>query len=131
MSTSEIEAPPRALVWTGRVISVLAGVFFLMSAGMKFSGSAELTEAFAHLGLPIDTLGTIAALEIASAVLFLLPQTAVVGTILLTGYMGGAILAHLRVGDPVTTNVILAVVVWIGIVLRDRRLWALLPLRKL
>lgn len=127
MSTS----PGNAALWGGRVLSGLLGALLVMSAAMKLSGSPDVVAAFAHLGIPAELIATIAAIELVSAALYLIPQTAVIGAILVTGYMGGAILAHVRLGEPVVTQVLIGVLAWGGLWLRDPRLRALMPLRGL
>lgn len=120
---------PTAAKWTGRVLSGLVGMAFLASALGKFVGGAGLEEGFAHLGLPMELQYPLAILELVIAIIYLVPQTAVLGAILLTGYIGGAICTHWRVGDLFIVQVIIGVLVWLGVFLRDRRLWALMPLR--
>jgi hypothetical protein len=122
-------APGKAALWSGRILSGLVGAMMLMSAVMKLTGSPELTAGMAHLGLPLDKLTILAALELASVILYLIPNTAVLGAVLLTGYLGGAVFAHLRVGDSVLTAVLIGVFAWLALFLRDPRLRQLLPLR--
>lgn len=118
----------KALVWTGRVISILVSLVFVMSGVMKVVGGDQVTEGMTHLGLPPGLIGPLAAVEIACVAIYAVPQTAVLGAILLTGYLGGAICAHLRVGDPVTTAAAIGVLVWLGVYLREPRLRDVLPL---
>ncbi|HLA79419.1 MAG TPA: DoxX family protein [Vicinamibacteria bacterium] len=117
------------VVWVGRVISALGSLVFLMSAFMKLRGGAELTQGMAHLGLPESLIIPLAILEISCVAVYLIPATSVLGVILLTGYLGGAICAHLRVGDPFFVQVALGVLIWLGLYLRENRLKALIPLR--
>jgi hypothetical protein len=117
-------------VWTGRVVSGLASLVFLFSAAMKFKGGPELDQGMAHLGLPARMVLPLAVLETACTVVYLIPQTAVLGAVLLAGYLGGAICTHWRVGDPIFVQVILGLLVWLGIYLREPRLKDLIPLRK-
>ena len=119
------------MVWVGRVISVLASLLFLMSAAMKLRGGAELAKGMAHLGFPESLTVPLAILEISCVVVYLVPATSVLGAILLTGYMGGAICTHLRVGDPFVVQVALGMFVWLGLYLRENRLKGLIPLRTL
>ena len=121
--------PKKSFVWAGRVISGLAALVFAFSALMKFVGGPQLAEGMAHLQLPMHLVRPIGALELLCVVVYLVPQTAVLGAVLLTGYLGGAILTHLRVGDPFVVQVVLGGVVWFGLYLREPRLWALLPWR--
>jgi DoxX-like family len=117
------------VVWVGWAITVIVSLLFLFSAVMKLMAPPEVKEGMALLGLPESLLRPLAILEMACAVVYLIPVTSVLGAILLTGYIGGAICTHWRVGDPFLTQVALGVVVWVGIYLRDARLKALIPLR--
>ncbi len=122
-------APVGKVVWTGRVISGLVSLAFIASATMKLVGGEELTKGMAHLGLPETMVKPLAFLELSCALVYLFPPTAVLGAILLAGYMGGAICTHLRVGDPFFVQIGLGVAAWLGIYLRDSRLRPLLPFR--
>jgi hypothetical protein len=117
------------IVWTGRVISWAASAAFLFSAYMNYKGGEEVTKGMAHLGLPETMIQPLAMLEIACVAIYLFPPTAVLGAILLAGYMGGAICSHWRVGDPFVTQAALGVAVWLGIYLREGRLKKLIPVR--
>jgi hypothetical protein len=119
----------KKVVWTGRIVSGLASVMFAMSAVMKLKGGAGPSQMFAHLGLGESLILPIALLELSSLAIYLVPRTSVLGAILLSGYMGGAILAHLRVGEPPVVQAVLGIFVWLGLYLREERLRALLPLR--
>jgi len=118
-----------AKVWTGRVISTLMGLVFLLSAAMKFKGGPELEQGMAHLGLPASMVIPLGILETLCAVVYLVPQTAVLGAILLAGYVGGTIVTAWRVGDPFFVQIALGLLVWLGIDLREPRLREILPLR--
>ena len=119
------------IVWGGRVISVLASLMFAMSSFMKFKGGAEVTQGMTHLGLPESLMMPLAILEISCVVVYLIPATSVLGAILLTGYTGGAICTHLRVGDPVFVQIALGICVWLGLYVRENRLKEIIPLRRL
>jgi len=116
--------------WIGRVISVLLMAVFAMSAYMKLHPNAQYTEGMAHLGIPENLGLTLAILEIMCVVFYLIPQTAVLGAILFTGYLGGAICTHLRVGDPIHLQALLGALIWLGIYLREPRLRQILPIRR-
>jgi hypothetical protein len=118
------------VVWVGRVISGLASLLFLFSAFMKFKGGPEVAQGMAHLGIPDSMLLPLGILEIACVVLYLIPPTAVLGAVLLAGYIGGVICTHWRVGDPLATPIVLGLCIWLGLYLREPRLKALLPLRR-
>ena len=117
------------IVWVGRGISVLVSLVFLISAFMKLKGGAEVMQGMAHLGLPESLILPLAILEVSCVVIYLIPATSILGAILLTGYIGGAICTHLRVGDPFFIQIALGIVVWLGLYLRENRLKALIPLR--
>ena len=117
------------IVWVGRGISVLVSLVFLISAFMKLKGGAEVMQGMAHLGLPESLILPLAILEISCVVIYLIPATSILGAILLTGYIGGAICTHLRVGDPFFIQIALGIFVWLGLYLRENRLKALIPLR--
>lgn len=122
-------APVGKLVWIGRGISILASFPFLMSSVMKMKGGTEMAQGFGHLGLPESMRLPLAILELSCVVVYLIPPTAVLGAVLLTGYLGGAICTHWRVGDPFIVQVVLGLVVWLGVYLREVRLRGLLPVR--
>jgi hypothetical protein len=116
--------------WIGRVLSAIPIGMMLFSAAMKLRPSPEVIQfAVTHLGYPEAALTKLAILEISCVVLYAIPRTAVLGAILLTGYMGGAVASHVRVGDPPIVQCLLIVLAWAGLYLRDERLRALLPLR--
>ena len=117
------------IVWVGRLISVLASLLFVVSAFMKLKGGDEVMQMMAHLGLPGSLVIPLAIVEISCVVIYLIPATSILGAILLTGYIGGAICTHLRVGDPFFVQIALGIVVWAGLYLRENRLKALIPLR--
>ncbi len=118
------------IVWVGRVISILVSLLFAMSALMKLRGGPEVIQGMAHLGLPESLIVPLAILEISCVVIYAIPATSVLGAILLTGYIGGAICTHLRVGDPFFMQIGFGIFVWLGLYLREERLKALIPLRK-
>ena len=115
--------------WEGLGISVLLSLLFGMSAVMKLMGGPGVMEGMAHLGLPESLVIPLGILEISCVAIYLFPATSIVGAILLTGYIGGAICTHLRVGDPFFFQIVLGICVWLGVYLRDNRLRELIPLR--
>jgi uncharacterized membrane protein YphA (DoxX/SURF4 family) len=106
---------------------ILSGLLFAMlvlaSATSKFVDWPNKQEQFDKLGWTIENMYIVGVIEVAAALLFMIPRTGMVGAILLTGYLGGAIATHLRVGDSVLMPVILAVVAWIALGLRDGRIF--------
>jgi hypothetical protein len=116
-------------LWAGRVISALPVLILLFSAVMKFIKPAAVVEALARLGYPERLAPGIGILELGCTVVYVIPRTSILGAILLTGYLGGATATHVRVGEPFFGPVVLGVLVWVGLFLRDERLRALIPLR--
>lgn len=127
-STPPIPSVSKAALWSGRIMSALPVLMLLFSGVMKFIPSPQLEEGFKHLELPVGMAFGLGVLELACTAVYLIPRTAVLGAILLTGYLGGAMLTHLRVGDPYGMQVVLGVFLWGGLWLRDPRLRALIPL---
>src|SRR5512140_549023 len=128
-STSSPSPNPAWMVWAGRVISVLPVLMLLMSAVMKFLKPPGMEEGLKHIGWTEDQRFMLGVVELTCTILYLVPQTSVLGAILLTGSLGGATATHVRVGDAWFATVILGVLVWLGLFLRDARLRRLLPLR--
>ncbi len=118
------------MTWGGRAVSALAALPFVPSAVMKLIMHPEVVKGMGHLGLPESLILPLGVLELFCVVVYAVPATAVLGALLLTGYIGGAILTHLRIGEPVYVHVGLGVLIWLGVWLREPRLRALLPLRK-
>jgi hypothetical protein len=114
----------------GRILSALIVLALLMSGSGKLAGGPDLVKGFQDLGWdPSYALG-LGILEIACAVIYAIPRTAVLGAILVTGYFGGAIATHVRLGQPLFIAALaLGVIAWLGLYLRDYRLRALVPLR--
>lgn len=120
----------KAMTWAGRILTALIAVMLTFSAVMKFQRPPELTEQFVNkLGYPEDLLLTIGILEISCLVVYLIPPTAVLGAVLLTGYLGGAVATHVRIHDNFWSPVIGGVLVWLALWLREPRVRALLPFR--
>jgi hypothetical protein len=118
------------IVWVGWIITAVLSLLFLFSAVMKLVGGPEVVQGMAQLGLPERLMIPLGILEAACTVVYLIPATSVLGAILLAGYMGGAICTHWRVGDAFFLQVLIAILVWVGIYLREPRLHALIPLRR-
>ena len=136
MSTVGVRTPdtprtPAWMVWIGRVVSVAPVLIVLMSARWKLTESSFYVQEWERIGWMVDALPRIAALQLIAITLYVIPQTAVLGAVLLTGYLGGAIASYVRIGElnpplvPFTT----AVLAWAGLYLRDARIRALLPFR--
>lgn len=117
------------MLWAGRVISAIPVLMLLLSAAMKFARPVDVVEGFARMGYPERLAIPLGILELACTLLYIVPRTAVLGAILLTGYLGGAIATHVRIGDAFVPPVVFGVLVWLGLFLRDRRLRELIPVR--
>jgi hypothetical protein len=117
-------------LWAGRVVSGLAVAFLAMDGVMKLVGSQAVVQATAELGWPTDTatLTTLGVVLLGSTLLYALPRTSLLGAVLLTGYLGGAVATHARIGSPVFSHTLFGVYVglsvWGGLWLRDARLRA-------
>jgi hypothetical protein len=120
--------------WAGYVISGLPALFLLVDALGKFVKPAPVVEGTLALGYPENVILPLGIILLISTLLYLIPQTSVLGAILITGYLGGAVATHVRIGNPLLTHtlvpVYLGVLIWLGLYLRDVRLRALVPLRR-
>jgi DoxX-like family len=119
-------------LWAGRVLSALPALFMLTSGiNIALVQTPDVRASFAKFGYPEGILPGLGVVEFVCAALYLIPQTSVLGAILLTGYLGGATATHVRVSDPVwIVPVTVGVLIWAGVFLRDERLGALVPLRR-
>jgi hypothetical protein len=127
-------APAGKAVWAGRILSGLVVLFLLMDGSMKLVPLQVVIDASRDLAWPVDpvTLRMLGALLLASTLLYAVPRTSVLGAILITGYLGGAVATHARIGSPLFSHILfgvyLGVAAWAGLWLREPRLRALLPL---
>lgn len=120
----------RKLALTGWIISILASLVFLMSGVMKFVGGPQVAQGLTHLGISQSMVIPLGILELTCLVIYLIPITSVLGAILMSGYVGGIIVTHWRVGDPVYIAIVLGLMIWLGLYLREPRLRELIPLRR-
>jgi len=120
------------LLWIGWVVSLWPAFVVISSATWKLTRNQWYVTEFARIGWPDSALPLLAYLQLGSLLLYLIPRTSVLGAILLTGYLGGAIATYVRIGEPYPVLVPLStsMIAWAGIYLRDERLRALIPLRK-
>lgn len=129
---STVPFPPAAL-WAGRALSGLAAAFLLIDAGTKLVAPAFVAANSPDIGWPLDpvTIRALGVLLLIPTLLYIWPRTAVLGAILVTGYLGGAVATHARIGDPLLTHtlfgVYLGVMAWAGLWLRMPALRALTP----
>jgi hypothetical protein len=120
----------RTAYWSGLVVSALPALFLLLDGVMKLVKPPQVVEATVELGYPESVILGLGIVLLACVAAYLIPRTAVLGAILLTGYLGGAVASHLRHGDgafPVLFPVVFGMLLWGGLWLRDGR--ALVPLR--
>ena len=136
VNESEIETAPtsKGSLGTGRIMSVLSILFFLMDAVMKLLKPTFVIDATVKLGYQEGVIQGFGIALLICTILYAIPGTSVLGAILLTGYLGGAVASNVRVGNPLFSNVLFPVyfafVLWGGLYLRDKRLRALIPLRR-
>lgn len=128
------ESPPasesKAILWVGRVLSTLPVLGLVMSGVMKLMNSADVAKEFTRLGYDPQIALKLGIVELVCTVLYLIPQTAVLGAILLTGYLGGAVATHVRIGEGFAPPIVMGVMLWGGLVLRAPRLRSVLPWRR-
>ena len=129
---AQLKVPARRkMLWAGRIISAIPPLLLVFSGVMKILKPPSVVQGFAHYGYPETQMIGLGILEIACALVYLLPRTRVLGAILLTAYLGGATASNVRVGDPAAiVTVALGVLVWLGLYLRDQRVRALIPLTR-
>jgi hypothetical protein len=124
--------PSNKMLWAGRIISALPVLLLLFSGTMKLLQPPDIVTSFKELGYDEDLIRPIGIAEVCCALLYAVPQTCVLGAILVTGYLGGATATHLRLHQPMFVGpVIFGILAWIGVWLRDSRLRALAPWRRL
>lgn len=121
-------------LWTGRILSGLVVVFLLLDGAIKVIPLDIVIETSRQLGIPTDLAVTLGVLTLAGTLLYAYPKTSVLGAILLTGYLGGAIYVHVRAGSPLFSHtlfgVYLGILLWAGLYLRDERLRLIFPWRR-
>jgi hypothetical protein len=131
-SDPQTASESKAMLWTGRVLSALPALFLVFDGAMKLVQPEPVVKATVGLGFPVSVLTGLGIVLLTCTLLYLLPRTAVLGAILLTGYLGGAVASHVRVGEgwfPTLFPAIFGALLWGGLYLRDSRLRQLLPLR--
>jgi hypothetical protein len=131
-----IQTPPAVsnkALWTSRVMRAIVVLFLLMDAGIHLATPAPVIQAMNQLGYPLNVAVTIGLIELVCTVLYVIPRTSILGALLLTGYLGGAVAAHMRVGNPIFESyifpVIVGVLLWGGLLLIDSRLRTLVSNR--
>ena len=130
--TSQAAPVSKGMLWGGRIMSGLPALFLLVDAFFKFIKPAAVVEGTVKLGYSESVILPLGIVLLVCTILYLIPRTSILGAILLTGYLGGAVDAHVRAGDPmfnILFPVIFGALLWGGLYLRDARLRSLLPLR--
>jgi hypothetical protein len=132
-SGTQMAPVPKGRLWTGRIMSALPALLLLMDGIMKLVKPEPVVKATVQLGYPENAIFGLGIVVLVCVVLYVIPRTAVLGAILLTGYLGGAVATHARVGDPLFSHTLFpiyfAILLWGGLYLREERLRALIPLR--
>jgi DoxX-like protein len=131
-SSTQLATESKGMLWTGRVLSGLMALLFVFDGVGHLMRPAPVVEAFARLGYPLSASVGIGVLALICTAIYVTPRTSVLGAILLTGYLGGAVSTHVRAGSTLFETifpVILGVLVWAGILVRDPQLRKLIPLR--
>jgi len=123
-------AVPRGLWWTGAVLSTLTVLLLLFSAMGKFLKPDGMEANIKELDWRMDQMTSLGIVEVVCVILYVVPQTAVLGAILLTAYLGGATATHARLDQPYFIPIIVGGIMWLGLYLREPRLWPLTPIRK-
>jgi hypothetical protein len=121
----------RRQLWAGRITSALPVLMLVLSGVLKLAGGPQMEANWAAFGYPPGTLVPIGVTELVCALLYVIPRTSVLGAILVTGYLGGAVATHVRVSQAVwLAPALLGALTWLGLFLREPRLRRLLPLRR-
>jgi DoxX-like family len=130
-SATQSNAPTKAQLWIGRILSTLVILFLTFDSVIKLLKLPMVEEASAKLGYVAPTVFHLGFVLLTCVVLYALPQTSILGAILLTGYLGGAVATHTRVGDPLFSHILfptyIGALLWLGLYLRNTRLRALVP----
>jgi len=127
-----LSTPSKGALWTGRVLTALTILFLLFDAFGKFAKPVPVTDAFTRLGIPISESTAIGTVLLVCTILYAIPRTAVLGVVLITGFLGGAVAINMRAGSPTFETifpVIFGIIAWAGLYLRYPELHRLLPLR--
>jgi len=120
----------KRMLWVSYILSALPALLLLFSGTMKLMRPPSVIEGFVRLGYDEGLALGIGIVELLCTVLYLVPRTSVLGAILLTGFLGGATATHVRMGEPFYAAVLLGLLVWGGLFMRDEQLRVLIPLRK-
>jgi hypothetical protein len=129
-SDPPVAGSSKKMIWAGRIISALPVIMLIFSGCVKLAKPPAVVQGFNRFGYPERLLLPLGIVEIGCTIIYLIPRTSVLGAILLTGYLGGAVATHVRMLDPSFVMPFIAgVLVWLGLFLREQRLRALIPFR--
>jgi hypothetical protein len=121
-------------LWVGRIMSAIPALFLIMDSIMKLMNIQAVRDTMTQLGYPTTLSATLGIVTLICVAFYLVPRTSVLGAILLTGYLGGAVATHVRVGDPLFSHILfpvyIGILVWGGLYLRDYRVANLIPIKK-
>ncbi len=128
-----ITLPSKAAKITGWALTLLHVPLFLMGAVMMLTHNPQAVEGFTKAGYPEAAITAIGLIELAFVILFLIPQTAILGALLLTAYLGGAVNHHIRAQEigQMFMPILFGIIIWLALLLRDPRLRCLLPIRRI
>jgi len=129
-TTAPTAAVSKTSLWAGRILSGLAIAVFVFTGLFWLLKPAVAAQGFAHYGYPDSAALPIALVETACVIVYAIPRTSVLGAILLTGYLGGATATHVRAGEPFFLPIVVGIVIWLGLFLRDGQLRAHIPWRR-
>jgi hypothetical protein len=119
------------MLWIGWILGIVPSLLLLFSGTMKLLKPEDVLKGFEHLGYPEDLALPLGIVEVGCTLIYLCPRTAILGAVLLTGYLGGAVATHARLLEPqFIAPFVLGVLLWLGLFLRDARVRALLPFRR-
>ena len=134
MQASQAVGVSKKSLWAGRIISALVVLFMVFDGVVKVLRLTPAIEGTLSLGYPVSVVFPLGMIVLVCILLYLIPQSSVLGAILLTAYLGGAVATHVRVGNPLFSHVLfpsyIGVLAWLGLFLRDERLRALIPWRR-
>jgi hypothetical protein len=132
MAETDLQTVSKTSFWVGRIVSGLPALFLLVDGAMKLARPAVVVEATTKLGYSESVIVPLGIVLIVCTLLYLIPPTSVLGAILLTGYLGGAVSTHVRAAEglfPIVFPIVFGVLLWLGLYLHDPRLRALIPVR--
>lgn len=129
---STASAPPsKGMLWTGRILSGFVALFLFADGALRLAGFAPYVEGLAKVGYPVSQAPWIGLALLVPTILYVIPRTSILGAILVTGYLGGATATQVRIEDPwFLFPVVLGVLAWAGLYVREPRLRALIPLKR-